>query len=155
MNANEVIVKTLEIVTPHQVNIFDIKIPRQAQYIIGIELSYIWKYGNLPTEPPSDQPYELMTFFPSIQLGELKVQSYDQARVFYAEELKACQNFKQTDFTEKGFKPRPFTHQSQRLEEPIKLDGISTLIQAIYKNTLELPPPYRYQVNLYVWLQNT
>lgn len=154
MNKRIVIVKSIVIDKPNQLKIFDIKIPRQAESVVGFEVSYKWQLGSLTILPTLNINENLMTYYPSIALGELKVQSYDKATIFYSEELKVAQNFKQADFTQKGFKPKPYTHQRLTLEEPIYLDGTSTLIQAMYKNTFLSNIPYRYQVNVYVWLQN-
>jgi hypothetical protein len=154
MNKEVVIIKSILIDKPKQVKVFDLKIPRQAKNIIGIELGMRWNLGALPPPPLFDQNDGFLKMYRNILFGELKLQSYDNAKIFYTQELTQHQNFIHSDFTAKRFNPTPFTHQTHLLEDPIHLNGDATIIQGIYKDQLELLTPYSYTVNVYVWLEN-
>ncbi len=154
MNNEGVLIKSFVINKNKQIKVFDIKIPRQAQYIIGMEMGLVFESGTIPHHPVFNEEEALLTFKPSIVLGELKLQSFDSANLFYVEELKVCQNFNQADFSGLGFNPTPYSHQTKSLEDPINVSGGITIAQGVYRNSLELPIPYRYKVNVYVWLKN-
>ncbi|MBA2613358.1 MAG: hypothetical protein H0U95_15425 [Bacteroidetes bacterium] len=154
MNKEVVIIKSILIDRPKQVKVFDIKIPRQAKNIIGIEMGMRWHLGALPRPPLFDSLDGFFKMYRNILFGELKLQSYNEAKIFYSQELSQDQNFIHSHFTAKKFNPTPFTHQAHLLEDPIFLNGDATIIQGIYKDQLELLTPYSYTVNVYVWLEN-
>ncbi len=154
MNKEIVIIKSLLIDSPNQVKVFDIKIPRQAHNIIGVEMSMRWHSGTLPTHPVFNLRDGFMKMYRNTLLGELKLQSFERANIFYSQELKLYQNFIHTDFTSRKFSPTPYTHQTHSFEDPIKVDGNITIVQGIYKDQLLLPMPYSYTVMIYVWIEN-
>ena len=154
MNKEVVILKSLLIDKPGQVSVFDIKIPRQAQSIIGVELGMKWQLGVLPRHPLFDPIDGFLKIYPNVLVGELKLQSYERASIFYAQEIRLDQNFIYSDFSSKEFSPQPFTHNTQTHEDPINIDGNITLAQGIYKDQLQLAMPYRYLITVYIWIEN-
>lgn len=154
MNREVVIIKSLLIDQPKQVKVFDIKIPRQAKNIIGVEMGMQWLLGERPTHPAYNSRDGFMKIYPNVLIGELKLQSYERATIFYAQELKLHQNFIHTDFSSSKFSPQPFTHQTHSHEDPITIDGNITIAQGIYKDQLALTTPYKYIVTIYIWIEN-
>lgn len=154
MNKEVVIIKSLLIDQPQQVKVFDIKIPRQAKNIIGVEMGMTWQLGELPTHPVYNSRDGFMKIYPNVLIGELKLQSYERSNIFYSQELKLHHNFIHTDFSSLKFSPQPFTHQTHSHEDPISVDGNITITQGIYKDQLQLRMPYKYIVTIYIWIEN-
>ena len=154
MNKEVVIIKRILIDKPNQLSVFDIKIPRQAKKIIGIEMGLRWLTGTAPTEPLFNSSDGFFKINRNTTVGELKLQSYDSAKVFYTNELIIFQNFTHSDFTSSGFKPSAFTHQTQSTLDPIQITENPAIVQGIYKDILKPLTAFSYSVNIYVWLEN-
>jgi hypothetical protein len=148
-----VLIKSFLINRPNQIKLFDIKIPKLAQNIIGIEMGMRWINGLIPKHPVYNNKTNLLKINRNVLLGELKLQSFDKHSIFYAQELKLDQNFIQTDFSSLRFSPKPFTHQSKSYQEPIHVNANITVAQAIYKNQLQISTPYSYSVQVYIWVE--
>ncbi len=87
-------------------------------------------------------------------VGELKLQSCEEANIFYAGYLQVDNNMAYGDFTQNRFwKANNFTHQQQCFEDTVIVDADSTMIQGFYKDSLgaQSKKDIRYQVNVYVW----
>lgn len=153
MNKEVVIIKHFIIDKPSQVVVFDIKLPRQTKQIIGIELGMQWLLGRHPIQP-SFSSNNFLKMQRSSRIGELKLQSYERSTVFYACDLSLNQNINYGELAGKQFQPTTSTHQLHSLEDPINVGGEITLVQGIYKDQVQLNTPYRYRVNVYVWLEN-
>ncbi len=154
MNREVVIIKSLLIDQPKQVKVFDVKIPRQAKNIIGIEMGMRLQSGQMPAHPAYNIADGFMKFYPNVLIGELKLQSYDRSTIFYAQELKQDHNFIHTDYSSTKFNPQPFTHETYAHEDPITVDAKCTVIQGIYKDQFKLTTPYKYIVSIYIWIDN-
>jgi hypothetical protein len=87
-------------------------------------------------------------------VGELKLQSCEEANIFYAGYLQVDNNMAYGDFTQNRFwKANNFTHQQQSFEDTVIVDADSTMIQGFYKDSLgeQRKQDVSYQVNVYVW----
>jgi hypothetical protein len=113
-----------------------------------------WHLGVLPKHPLFSSGDGFLKFYPNTLIGELKLQSYERASIFYSQELKVDRNFIHSDFSSQEFSPQPYTHQTHNYEDPIKIDGNITIAQGIYKDLLQLAMPYRYTVTVYIWIEN-
>ena len=99
----------------------------------------------------------LIPFRHNTLVGELKLQSCEEANIFYATHLQTDENLGAGDFSQNRFwKASAFTHQSSKCEEDIVIvDGDSTIIQGIYKDRIgEMnKTDVEYMVNVYVWVE--
>lgn len=152
MTRESLIVKKLFIDATDQICHFQIKLPRAVNRIIGIETGLTLNTGDLSSlfaGRPLPFAYQRKYMF-----GELRLKTLDSANIFYTHELSVDPNIKYGDFAQQQFRSKVFTHQIQRHEDQINLDGEVTLIQGFYKNTFLAAIPYSYTVQVYVWLES-
>lgn len=157
MNRESVIIKTLDIKTPAQASLFQIRIPREVEHIIGVEMGLNWISAYPSMEGGGGPQWRLpMLVKSNLVVGELKLQSFEKANVFYSGELAIPRNLDYGDFTYKWFTPRPYTHQLEAHEEPVMVPGSTTLINGVFKDTLYSygMMEYHYTVKIYVWTQS-
>ena len=87
-------------------------------------------------------------------VGELKLQSYEKANVFYSGELVMDQNIDNRDFTSGKFAPKIYTHQLPMHEDLVIVNGNATLIQGAYRDKLLTATGiFQYKVFVYVWIE--
>ena len=153
MKRESAIITNFLIERPKQIKLFQLKIPREAENIIGIEMGLTWLNGILPAIVPPLEWTLPMTMNRNIVLGEVKLQSYEKANVFYTQELVLNQNLAPADFTSKYFVPKAYTHQNQSNEDQVQVSGTTTILQGVYKDALaeQIVGSYRYIVRVYVW----
>lgn len=153
MPKETVISTNLYIESNDQVCHFQLKVPRGVGRIIGVETGILFQSGEIP-RPPVLPFWKLpLTYTRKFVLGDLKLQTLESANIFYCKEVCLDPNINHGDFTSQFFDPKAYTHQKQSHEDLINLDGHVTILQGLYKNTLSLPTPYAYTVNVYVWLE--
>lgn len=156
----QVIITPIKVRQAGQIVYFQIKLPTNARRIIGIELTErIINYPE-PTQAGSgkgkgDDEGLTKGFKRSSVLGEVRLQSCEEANLFYSSYVMVERNLAYGDFSSLHFKPKAFSHQTQALEEPIIVDADSTIIQGMYKdltaNDSDNDPVYI--VNVYVWIE--
>jgi hypothetical protein len=151
------ITTTFIIERPRQIKLFQVRIPREVENIIGVEMGLNWTEGfpaggfggghgmgwSLP-----------LTLNRNISIGDLKLQSYEKANVFYSGELTLNQNVDNADFTSQFFQPQPYTHQAHAHEVDVKVSGSTTIIQGVFRDKLADTLPeavYKYKVTLCLW----
>jgi hypothetical protein len=154
MNKERVIVKQIPITKAGQMSVFDIKVPREVSKIIGIETGLRWISGAIPNQAPFISPIDTLLFQRNITLGDLTLKSFDNAHLFYSEEIKVHRSYGFSDFTAEGFTPMPYTHQALLNEDKISIDGAISIAQGMYKDTFLSADPFAYTVMVYVWLEN-
>jgi hypothetical protein len=156
MMRESVIITPFLIERAKQVKLFQIKIPREAKNIIGIEMGVKFQEGApVPPAPPVDW------VLPMLQkrnrcVGELKLQSYEKANIFYTGELTMNYNMDQADFTSKWFVPKVYTHQAESHESDVSVSGTTTIIQGVFRDKLSesQEAAYKYTVYVYLWLES-
>ena len=149
---------------------FQIKLPKDTKFIIGIEYggrlisrSEAIKFVAAPQAasamelPPTGTVDERSkTFFKRNQLiGELKLQSSEESNWFYSTDVfGADANLKYGDFSNARFNVNDYTHGNKRSEEIVKVDAESTIIQGWYLDALgkTLKVDINYEVTIYVWI---
>ena len=151
MTRENLICKRLFIDAADQICHFQIKVPREVNRIIGIETGLALNSGDLSSVFVG-RPLPFV-YLRRIILGELRLKTLDSANIFYTHEISLDPNIRHGDFDNPRFRSKVFTHQIQRHEDQITLDGGVTLIQGFYKNTVLSAIPYAYTVQLYVWLE--
>ncbi len=149
---------------------FQIKLPKDTKFIIGIEYggrlisrSEVTKFVAAPKVPSAMQlpptgtvDEQSKTFFKRNQLiGELKLQSSEESNWFYSTDVfGADANLQYADFSNAGFNVNDYTHGNKRSEEIVKVDAESTIIQGWYLDALgkTLKVDINYEVTIYVWI---
>lgn len=165
MKGEGVIITSFVIERSNQIKLFQVRIPREAKNIIGVEMSMRWIAGTVPPPssvpgpppgPPSWPPPTPIGGTPFIirrnqLVGELKLQSYEKANIFYTGELVIDQNIDNRDFTASKFAPKVYTHQQVMNEDPVMVNGNTTLIQGVFRNKFPIVGAFQYRVFVYVW----
>ena len=157
MNRESVIIKTLEIKNPTQVCMFQIRIPREVENIVGVEMGMNWTRSYPSQNDDTDRDWKLpLTMNTTAVVGELKLQSFEKSNMFYSGELALDRSMDFGDFTYNWFKPYPYTHQFSAFEDSIAVPGTTTLINGVFKDTLYIYGllEYQYTVKIYIWLQS-
>ena len=155
MIREQVIVTTLSIKKAGQVKHFQVKLPQNTKRVIGVEMGVRWV---------TERIVPILTAEPKIQLaikqnqviGEVKLQSCDEANVFYAGQIITDENRSYGDFSKKaGWKPSEMTHQNQQLEDTVIVDGKSTILQGMYQDVYakQLATVPDYKARIYVWIE--
>lgn len=156
MIQEQVIITPINIIKAGQVKHFQIKLPKTAKRIIGVELG-----GRLLTDSKDRVAIPASIGSPTAfkrnaLIGELKLQSCEEANIFYAGHLQSDRNMGYGDFTQNSFwKVNPFTHQTMTFEEVVIVDAESTIVQGVFKDRLgeEQDNNINYLVNVYLWYQ--
>ena len=139
---------------------FQIKLPANANRIIGIEVTNRIYILEVPTQADSGKGkggavQNNNVFQRNLIIGDLRLQSCEEANIFYATYVEADRNVAYLDYTSAAFQPKPYTHQRRALEEPIIVDAESTIIQGMYKDLSNPDADHHpvYTVNVYVWYE--
>jgi len=159
MKRERLVIETFVIDKPKQVKIFEIRIPREVQHIIGVELGFNLTEGTIHEDPAGGGSTGLgwdipLRFKRNTCVGELRMQSFSKANLFYAGEIKLDKNIDFGNFASQFFPPKEYTHQAQTGEVKIKLTSKNRLIRTIYRDKLseEIAGGYKYTVRIYLWV---
>lgn len=172
-----VIIKVISIKRQGERKHFQIKLPKDTKFIIGVEyggrlISRSDVKGDVPkaaikteattheavytTESGAVRDERSKTLFRRNQLiGELKLQSCEEANWFYAADVFGNDaNLNWGDFSQTGFPVNDFTHGNKRTEEIVKVDAESTIINGWYLDALgkTLKLDINYEIKVYVWI---
>jgi hypothetical protein len=153
MRKEKVILSSVTIASQGQIKFFQIKLPKTALRIIGIELGM--RAGKVPASPPLRSVTPLKR---SRTICELKLQSCEGANVFFSTYLQNDPNLGFFDFTKAAWPVKPYSHQTQLLEDPVTVDADTTIIQGMLRDRLEIDLEQidievNYTLNIYVWLE--
>lgn len=169
------IIKTIRVTKRGQIIHFQVKLPETAKRIIGIELGGFQLnesdhdigheiYGGGIKEPKGREVHaeasghSLMPFKRNKLIGELRLQSCEEANIFYTGHIQADSNLGYLDFTKGFFTPNFYTHQTKALEERVVVDAETTTVLGIYVDRTETKgikiAIVNYQINLYIWYQS-
>ena len=92
----------------------------------------------------------------SILYGELKLQSCEEANIFYAGEIRNDENIDRGDFSANVFwNPKEYSHQNRSLEEEISVKGDTTIVQGVFVDKVSeaFDVDGDYVVKVYVWVE--
>jgi hypothetical protein len=150
MMQEQVCITPLAINKAGQVKHFQIRLPKTAKKVIGVEIGGRFLNGSkLVPNINSD------ALFKRNQLvGELKLQSCEEANVFFAGELRLDSNMAYGDYTKNTqWIPEVFTHQMQTFEDVVITNADSTVINGMYKDNIGLQnqQSVSYLLNVYLW----
>jgi len=154
MKREGVIITTFLIERPKQVKLFQVKIPREAENIVGVEMGLLWLEGPPPLLPPPHDWALPMSVSRNLLLGELKLQSYERANMFFIGELSINNTLDFADFTSQFFSPKAYTHQYSQHEDQVRVSGETTILQGVFRDKLSehQPGAYKYVVKVYTWV---
>lgn len=177
--SEKVIINRIKIKRQGERKHFQIKLPNDTTFIIGIEYGgrFMNEFRNLnflaKTQeetkvqlPPTDTNNEVtntetikerteMLFKCNVLIGELKLQSSEVSNWFYATDLYWSDvNLKYRDFSNAGFNVNDFTHGSKKTEDVVEVDAESTFIQGWYLDAIGKSQKLDidYEVIVYVWI---
>lgn len=89
-------------------------------------------------------------------VGELKLQSCEEANIFYAEHIQTDESLVMGDYSIKElWKPAVFSHQPKREEDVVVVDGESTIIQGHFIDRIgeSNQQNWEYEITVYVWVE--
>jgi hypothetical protein len=154
MSTERIIVTKFLVGNTMRIKQFQVKIPREVKNIIGVGMGMYWMIGALPPEVPViPGPLLPQTYQRNLCLGELKLQSYEKANIFYSGDLVLNRNSSFTEPSNQFFAAKNYTHQYKSEQALLNVSGTTTIIQGVYKDALNLPTTYRYQVKVYLRLE--
>jgi len=152
----QVIITRLTIDRPKQVRMFQVKLPRQTETVIGVETGLRWLNG-VPVEPPHEiLPWKLPTDIQrNTYIGDLKLQSTEPGNIFFAADIVLNNNNAYADFTSEYLVPKNYTNQLKTEEDKVMIGGKSTVLFGCYKDNLAdiVTTPFKYFVTVYVWIK--
>lgn len=138
---------------------FQIKLPSNTKFIIGLEYGcrLIDNASVLLVQTGAGlAAMQTRTPFKRNQLiGELKLQSCEEANWFYSTDVLANDtNLSYVDFSQSAFPINDFTHGNKRTEELVKIDAESTIIQGWFLDVVgkNQRMDINYEVKIYVWV---
>jgi len=152
----QVIINRLVIDRPKQVRMFQVKLPRQTQSVIGVETGIRWINGVPLAPPPEVLPWKLPTTIQAnTYIGDLKLQSTEQGNIFFASDLVLNNNNDYADFTSQYLVPKNYTNQFKTEKDPVMIGGKATVLFGCYKDNLAdtILTPFKYIVSVYVWIK--
>jgi hypothetical protein len=159
MKRERLVIETFVIDKPKQIKIFEVRIPREVENIIGVELGFNLTEGTIHEDAAAGTGSGLAWEIPllikrNICVGELRLQSFSKANLFYAGEIKLDKNIDNGNFASQFFTPKEYTHQTQSSEVKIKLTSKNRMIRVIYRDKLTegIAGGYKYIVRLYLWV---
>jgi len=132
MRKEKVIITELRIKVAGQIQHFQVKIPRDAKRIIGIETGLL--HSPIPGGSHPNKPFQ---FFADTFLGEVRLQSCEDTNIFFAEDMYARNNnLGFGDFAAASSRlPRlPEIYGYKREEFEINTEGTTTVIKGIYRD---------------------
>lgn len=176
MMQEQVCITQLAISKAGQVKHFQIRLPKTAKKVIGVEIGgrfYKDKRVKAVAETaatsvalaairkevvmiPAPSEVKQTPFKRNQLVGELKLQSCEEANVFYAGELRIDNNMAYGDYTRNTqWIPEVFTHQMQTFEDVVITNADSTVINGMYKDNIGLKnnKDVSYLLNVYLWYQ--
>jgi hypothetical protein len=89
-------------------------------------------------------------------VGELKLQSCEEANIFYSQHIHNDKNIGNGDYSPKAmWQPEVYTHQMKMNEDVVAVDGDSTIIQGLYRDRYGKGGEkiVQYVLTLYIWIE--
>lgn len=157
----KVIIHAVRITRKGELQHFQVRIPRDAARIIGVEtgvriastLDQEWVklvYGSLQWDTTA------FGFYKSMLIGDLRLQSCEKANLFYASDIYERDiNLGIGDWTDKQFAVREVTHGRKREEVRAEANGDTTILQGTFRDKIgeHLNMHLLYEVRIYVWYE--
>ena len=154
MISESVIVSSIGIFRPKQVVSFQIRIPREAERILGVEIDFNLVNGVWPQVPTNPNWTLPLSAKRNVNIGILKMQSSEQANIFFTTRLQTDRNTGFANPSGNFFTPKEFSHQGQSHEDSLNISGASTIVEGVFKDRLyeSIEGNYQYKVEIYTWV---
>jgi hypothetical protein len=159
----EVIVTTVEITLPGEIKNFQVRLPQDAKWIIGIEASFTLIYFSTPWgyfDPefldfpfPNDPLFKIKSVK---TIGEIALQTLGKENIFYKDEIKEKDsNIFWSDFSNPASNHfQEWTHARRKEEMEVSVQS-NSIVEVCYKD--RMAPDAGFNVNyflkLYLWLK--
>lgn len=160
MKQERIFINSVLISKPGQIKIFEVIIPRDVEQIIGIELGFKLTEGTihegLSGGVGSGVGWQIPLIVKrSFCAGEIRLQHFSKANLFYAGEILLDQNADHGNFTSEFFPPKVYSHSPKTEATKIKLHTRNRMIRGIYRDKLSesITGSYKYEVLLYLWVE--
>jgi hypothetical protein len=173
-----VIIKAISIKRQGERKHFQIRLPKDTKFIIGVEyggrlISRTERTVEVPAPKAKTDARLIEATYSTVEsgavrddkpkaifkrnqlIGELKLQSCEEANWFYAADVFGNDaNLNWGDFSQAGFPVNDFTHGNKRTEEIVKVDAESTIINGWYLDALGKSQKLdiNYEIKVYVWI---
>jgi hypothetical protein len=160
MKRARVIITEINITKQGQVNHFQIKLPKNATRIIAIESDFrVDTIRTLPLPSPSTQtPFLIWNRVKNPVLGRLKLQSLQQANIFFEEWIKLVWLNGGIDDMSFGLFPvSPYSLNKHTIPKKVNVPNTTTIINGLYTDTigLYLKQHLTYTIKVLVWVETT
>lgn len=156
-----VIIQVLQISRKGELQHFQVRIPRDAARIIGVEtgvrvlsqteLGWVrLLYGKYKWDDNA------FAFYKTMLMGDVRLQSCEQSNLFYAGEVYEREiNLGAGDFTSRQWPVKEWTHGLKREEVMAEASGDTTILQGTYRDRIgeHLNMHVKYEVKIYVWYE--
>lgn len=162
MSRQRTIITTIPISSQGEIKHFQVKIPDNAAFITGIETGVRVKQPLKNFIPPTERKERISppvnpfsNIISEVLVGELKLQSCEEANIFYSAEVKERNEEIQSAEGLRFYKEKSWTHGLKRQLDKITVDGETTILSGIYKDRISemLKRDIPYEVNIYVWYE--
>ena len=162
MKKEQVIITTVSVSKAGQLVYFQVKLPKDTERIIGIETGgrlIAAASGSAFVFPPvvSHTEGRSPTFFKrNTLIGDLKLQSCEEANIFYSNHVMTDENIGAGDYSQRiQWQASPFTHENKSEEDIVVVKGGSTIVQGIFKDRYgdTNKTDISYEVKVYVWIE--
>ncbi len=145
------IITTLTLTKPFEYRHFQVRIPRDAVHICGVEATgrFIGKAGSVGKES-NDFLYRRNYLF-----GDLWLQSCEEANRFYTGEIRANDiNTVMSDFSiPPTWKAKEWTNGGKQEAETVIVDGDTTVVNGLYRDKTgkEITAILGYEIKVVIW----
>lgn len=138
------------------INHFQLRLPRHAEKVIGIEcgvqmitpLPWNLAYGDFITS---------FHFLPSLAIGELRLQHVGKAGIFFSTQImEQDSNLGFADFSAlPGFKPKSWTHQSTKEPISVEVNREANVLLGVYRDIVGtyFNMHMEYKILIHLWFE--
>lgn len=152
MLAEKVIIHQILISKAGQLKTFQLRMPSDAKFIIGIEATV--KGFDIDDGPDGETVFRF-TIRPVAVAGELRLQNLGSANLFYSGEVKLSdRNLGFGDASQaEVWARKAWTHDYRREEDPVFIQESCPVIQGNYRDKIgeASHSDYEYTVTVYLW----
>lgn len=154
MLREEVISQELLITTKGTIRHFQLRVPANAEKIIGMECG-VRIDTTIPTLQQPAGFSQSLQYFPPRVMGEIRLQNVGQGNLFYAVDvIEQDAHLGFADFSSQpGFAPKCWTHCNKREAVEVELNRQTAIIMGMYKDILgeQLNQNLSYWIIIHMW----
>lgn len=156
MLQQEVITNELSITRRGSTRTFQLRLPRHAQKVIGVECG-VKMITPVPRNLADGNFQTSFQFVPSLAVGELRIQHVGQAGTFFSTQIMEQDvNLNFADFSGvPGFMPKTWTHQSTKEPVSVEVDREANILLGVYRDIIgnHFNTHMKYTVLIHLWFE--